>query len=535
MSLVSERFLLFAFVLVVAFYLIPQKWQWLCLLVASCFFYASAGLGNCIYIAITALSAYGAGWWMQSLDDRRKCYIKEHRDVLDKDTKKALKTKTTARKKWIMIACLVLNFGLLCVFKYAGFVLKQVNELVLLFGGAGINAVWELMIPLGISFYTFQTMGYVVDVYWEKCPAEKNFAKLLLFTSFFPQVTQGPISSYGQLAPQLCGQHTYSDKNITFGFQRMLWGYFKKMVLADSAALLVRQAFSSYETMPGNALIVGAFLYSLQIYADFSGYMDIICGLCEMLDIRLTENFLRPYFSKSVAEYWRRWHISLGDWFKSYIYYPVAVSRASKRLSKWGTKVFGAAFGKTLAASLALIVVWLTTGLWHGANWGYIVWGGINGLCIIISLWLEPVYEKMKARCHIRQSSFLWRAFITLRTFFLVTMIKVFPEVGGFTGGIGYWKHCFMNWDLHGFAAAFDFSTLSNRPTLSKTYLILIAGGALLLFIISLLQRKGSVRVQLTRLPRIVRLAIFVAMFFLIIFFGYPLSAETGGFLYAQF
>ena len=529
MSLVTEQFLLFLLVLITAYYLLPKHFQWVCLLVASCIFYLSAGIANGIYLVITALSAYGAARWMQAMAANSKAYLKANKETLDRDAKKAWKAKVTRRRKLVMAGCLVLNFGLLCVFKYAGFVLEQVNEIVLLFGGCGISTVWELIVPLGISFYTFQTMGYVVDVYWEKYEAQENFFKLLLFTSFFPQVTQGPISDYRQLSGQLFAEHPYSDRNITFGFQRMLWGYFKKMVIADFTAPLVQTVFADYAILPGNHVLLGAFLYSLQIYADFSGYMDIVCGLCEMLGIKLAENFERPYFSKSIAEYWRRWHITLGAWFKAYIYYPIAVSRLAKRLSKWGSKVFGATFGRTLAASFALVAVWLTTGLWHGANWAYIAWGGINGIFIIVSLWMEPLYEKAKQRLHIRESSFWWRAFITLRTFFLVTMIKVFPEVGTFGDGVGFWKHCFMNWNLSGFNGRMLY------PLEFPSQLLVVGGGAALLFVVSLIQRKGSVREQMTKLPKLVRLVIFVALFLIILYVGVPLSGENGGFLYAQF
>lgn len=529
MSLVSEQFLLFAAVLVAAFYLVPKRLQWICLLAASCVFYCTAGWENCIYILITALSAYGAALWMQRLGDRSRAYLKENRESMDKEARKAWKARTTRRRRWILAACLCLNFGLLCVFKYGGFVLGQVNELSLLLGGRGISTAWHLVVPLGISFYTFQTMGYVTDVYWEKCEAQRSFPKLLLFTSFFPQVTQGPISDYRQLAPQLFGEHAYWDHNMTYGFQRMLWGYFKKMVLADRAAPLVQAVFDNYAALPGNNVLLGAFLYSLQIYADFSGYMDIICGLCQMLDIRLAENFQRPYFSKSIAEYWRRWHITLGAWFKTYLYYPIAVSRLSKRLTKWGTRVFGPTFGKTLAASFALVVVWFTTGLWHGANWGYIVWGGINGLFIIVSLWLEPLCEKAKKKLHIQEQSFPWRAFVTLRTFFLVTLIKVFPEVGGFRNGVGFWRACFRNWNLSGVEgrALYPVETFEN--------LVILALGALAIFAVSLLQRRGSVRDRLARTPRLLRLALFVTLFFIIVYWGIPMSTQTGGFLYAQF
>lgn len=529
MSLVSEQFLLFAGLLVVVFYLTPKRFQWVCLLVASCVFYATAGIANCGYILFTALTAYTAARLMEFMAEQSRAWLKANRDTLSKDERKKIKAQVQRRRRWVLAGCLLLNFGFLAVFKYGGFVLRQVNELTLLLGGQGIDTVWHLIAPLGISFYTFQTMGYVVDVYWEKCPAQRNFPKLLLFTSFFPQVTQGPISDYRQLSEQLFAGHTYDDRNITLGFQRMLWGYFKKMVIADRAAPLVHTVFREYQSLPGNNVLLGAFLYSLQIYADFSGYMDIICGLCQMLDIRLAENFQRPYFSKSIAEYWRRWHITLGAWFKTYLYYPIAVSRPAKALSKWGSRVFGPRFGKTLAASFALVAVWFTTGLWHGANWGYIVWGGINGLFIIVSLWLEPVYGRAKEALHVNERSFFWRAFVTLRTFFLVTLIKVFPEVGGFRHGVGFWAACLHPWNLKGVGGH------ALYPVTTRGNLVILGLGALVIFAVSLIQRRGSVRAQLTRTPKLLRLAIFVALFFIIVYCGIPMSTETGGFLYAQF
>jgi D-alanyl-lipoteichoic acid acyltransferase DltB (MBOAT superfamily) len=308
----------------------------------------------------------------------------------------------------------------------------------------------------------------------------------------------------------------------------MLWGFFKKMVIADRAAPLVQTAFAEYASMNGNNVLLGAFLYSLQIYADFSGYMDIVCGLCQILGIELTENFERPYFSKSVAEYWRRWHMSLGAWFKTYVYYPVAVSRFAKKCTALGTNAFGRTFGKTVGASIALIVVWFATGFWHGASWAYITWGGVNGLAIILSLWMEPLFAKAKTACRINELGFAWRAFATLRTFFLVTLIKVFPEVGGFQAGLGYWKHCFTNWNL----------TLGKSllyPITSRNDLLILGIGAVLMFVTSLMQRKGSIREQISRWPAFVRYAIFVALFFAIVLLGIPTQNAGGGFLYAQF
>ncbi len=526
MSIVSEYFLLFSLALVIGYFLVPKKFRWVCLLVFSCIFYCFGGAANAVYILVTALSAYICTRVIDNIKGKTKAYISENKKILSKEERSAYKKKRNGLCKTAMVITLLLNIGILCVFKYSDFVLRQVSSVL---PGSGVPTSLGLIIPLGISFYTFQTVGYVVDVYWEKVTAEKNFAKLLLFVSFFPQITQGPISTYGDLAVQLYTPHSFSYRNFSFGAQRMLWGFFKKMVIADRAAPLVHTAFSEYSAMNGNNVLLGAFLYSLQIYADFSGYMDIVCGLCEILGIKLTENFDRPYFSKSIAEYWRRWHISLGAWFKTYIYYPVAMSGFAKKCSKLGKKTFGNTFGKTVAASVALVATWFATGLWHGASWAYIAWGGVNGLFIIFSLWMEPVYAKAKTALRINESCFAWRAFATLRTFFLVTLIKVFPEVGGFTHGVGFWKHCFVNWDISRDIKAMIY------PILTYTDLVILLAGSLLIFVTSLMQRRMGVRERMVRWPAFVKYIIFAVMFFAVVYYGIPAQNGGGGFLYAQF
>ena len=525
MSLISEAFVLFSLVLLVLYFLVPGKYQWCVLLAFSCFFYLYAGARYSVFILITAVSAYACSLAVAKIQNKRATYLKENKASLTKEERAAYKQRKNKQCRTVMVLTLLLNVGILCVFKYSDFILQQLNAVI---PNAPLPDSLHLIIPLGISFYTFQTVGYVLDVYWEKIEPQRNFAKLLLFVSFFPQVTQGPISAYSDLAPQLYEPHTFQYRNFSLGIQRMIWGFFKKMVIADVAAPLVRTAFDSFQTMNGNQVLLSAFLYSLQIYADFSGYMDIVCGLCQILGIHLTENFERPYFSKSVAEYWRRWHISLGTWFKTYIYYPVAFSGFSKKCSNLGIRFLGKTVGKTISASIALIVVWFCTGLWHGASWAYIAWGGLNGLAIILSMWLEPVFKRMKTACRINEKSWGWRAFATLRTFFLVTMIKVFPEVGGFRAGAGFWKHCFINWDL-----SLDMTLF--YPIATRTQLVLLAVGAVLMFVTSLMQRKESVRQQIARWPVVLRYGIFVLLFFAIILYGVPAQNTGGGFIYAQF
>ncbi len=527
MSLVSEYFLLFSAALVLCYFIVPKKLQWVCLLIFSGVFYCFGGLSNVIYILITAVSAYICGLVISRIQQGTKAYISANKSVLSKEERGLYKKKRNNLCKAAMVLTLLLNIGILCVFKYSDFVLRQVCAVL---PSAGVPSSLGLIIPLGISFYTFQTIGYVVDVYWEKAEAQKNFAKLLLFVSFFPQVTQGPISDYNQLSSQLFTPHSFVYKNFSYGIQRMMWGFFKKMVIADRAAPMVHTAFSEYTAMNGNNVLLGAFLYSLQIYADFSGYMDIVCGLCEILDIKLAENFDRPYFSKSIAEYWRRWHITLGAWFKTYIYYPIAVSNFAKKCAKSGKKTFGKTFGKTVAASIALVAVWLTTGLWHGASWAYIAWGGLNGLFIIFSLWMEPVYAKMKTALHVKEDCFAWRTFVTLRTFFLVTLIKVFPEVGGFSDGAGFWKHCFINWKL----TPLDLKALI-YPITTNADLVILVLGAVLMFTVSLMQRKQGVRDRMVAWPSFTKYIIFAVMFFAIVYYGIPTQNMGGGFMYAQF
>ena len=529
MSLTSIWFLVFAATLLIVYYAVPGKYRWMVLLAASMVFYCWAGLKHAVYILITAASTYLAALWMHKLSQQQKQYLKEHKAELSREERSALKKQCKRRRRTLMVLTLVLNFGILCVFKYAHFALAQFNALAALFGGKGIEDTLNLIIPLGISFYTFQTMGYLIDIYWEKYAPEENFFRVLLFVSFFPQITQGPISDFSQLQNELFTPHAFSYDNYSRGFQRMLVGFFKKLVLANLLAPYVQDVFQNYAQYAGITVAIGAVCYSIQIYADFSGYMDIVCGLCEMLGIRLTENFERPYFSKSVAEYWRRWHISLGAWFKTYLYYPIAVAKWNQKLGKSAQKRLGKVFGQTVPASIALVAVWLTTGLWHGASWAYIAWGGVNGLFIIASLWLEPVFDKTKRSLRIREDVWLWRAFQTLRTFALVTLIKVLPEVGSLSDGLGLWKQIFTNFTIPA-------SLRELLPFVTdKTELIVVALATLALFIGSLLQRKNPVRDYFAKIPTPVRIILLAALTIIIVYFGGPASGNAGGFMYAQF
>ena len=534
MSITSFPFFFFVCAVLLVYFLVPGRFQWIVLLAASCAFYLSFGAKYILYVLFTATSVYFAARGIQRIADEQRAFLKGEGRTLEREEKNAYKARNQKRKKRLMLCALLANLLVLGVFKYADFLLDQLNALLGIFGAGLIRDRLNLIAPLGISFYTFQMIGYLLDVYWGNAEAEKNWAKTLLFCSFFPQMTQGPISEFGQLSEQLFAEHAFSYRSYSWGMQRLVWGFFKKMVIADALAPLVKDVFANYPHYTGLTTLIGAFLYSVQIYADFSGYMDIMCGLCEVMGIRLTDNFDRPYFSKSVAEYWRRWHMSLGSWFKRFIYYPIGISKWSRSLGKACREKLGRKFGDMLPASIALVVVWLATGLWHGASWAYIVWGLVNGLFIILGLWLDPVYAACRRALRIDESSRLWQAFQTLRTFVLVTFIKVLPEVGTLSDGWGLWKRIFTDHELpRTLRRLLPFLDWSSLFTLSHFAMAML--GTACLFCFSLIERRRPVRSITEKWPMPLRAAALGALFFLIFTFGIQNSWEGGGFLYAQF
>ena len=527
MDILSVSFLLFLIGLLVIYYLVPKRWQWIVLLVASLGFYALGGVLSLLWPCLTAVTIWAAARAIGRDAAAQKDWLKAHKADCTKEEKDRYKAKAKARRRRILVLALVFNFGILCAFKYVHFLLAQLNTAAGWFGCAIEDRV-SWVVPLGISFYTFQATGYLLDVYWGRVEAERSVWRVLLFTSFFPQITQGPISTYADLGRELFAEHTFSYHEAVWGAERLIWGFFKKMVVANTLSGMVGRVFADFSGYTGPAALLGALCYSAQIYADFSGYMDIMCGLCQMLGIRLTENFERPYFSKSVAEYWRRWHISLGAWFKNYLYYPIAVSRWNQKLGKTAKKRLGKAFGNYLPATLALVLVWLTTGLWHGASWAYIAWGGVNGLFIIFSMWMEGPYDRLKQALHIREQSRAWRLFQVVRTFLLVTLIKVLPEVGTLADGFGLIGRIFT-----GGLSRDPYRLIPFVQKLSELWTVLFGVGLMLL--VSLVQRKEPFRDYLARrVPYGVRIMIFAALFFLILYLGVPASGG-GGFLYAQF
>ena len=311
MSFTTLQFFLFAAAGVIVYYVIPKKVRWVWLLILSYLYYFSFSVKTSVFLMFTTLVTYIGGISLETVNEQSKRYLEENKGILDRQAKKAYKEKTKKNKRRIVVLMLLLAFGLLGAVKYLNFVIENIDALVLAIGHGQYIEPVNIILPLGISFYTFQSISYIIDIYQGKYKAERNVFKYALFVSFFPQLLQGPIGRFDRLAHQLYEGHSFSVISIQYGLQRILWGLFKKMVLADRVSGFVNTVFNNYASYGGWYNLVAVLLYCVQLYADFSGGIDIVIGTAEMFGIKMDENFRQPFFSKSIGEFWRRWHITL--------------------------------------------------------------------------------------------------------------------------------------------------------------------------------------------------------------------------------
>lgn len=510
MLFTSYAFLGFVLVLLVLYYAVPKKLQKVVLLCGNVFFYFASGWTNLIYLLVTILSTYVAGLLCGKNSSAQKAYLKSHKEDLDREAKKAFKAKEKNKRKLIIGAAIVLNVALLTVVK--------------------LPAQFGLVMPMGISFYTLMSLGYLLDIYWEKQVPEKNLFRYALFVSYFPQLVQGPISRFSDLSETLFKEQSLDWKNIYFGFYRVLWGFFKKLVIADRLATAISTISGDFETYNGSYIFLEMFLYTIQLYADFSGGIDITIGVSEMLGIHVTENFIRPYFSKSLKEYWRRWHITMSTWFRDYLFYPISITKTMQNFSKFLRKNFGDRIGKRLPVYVASFIVWFVTGIWHGTTSNFIVWGIVNYVILMISEELEPMYEKFHEKV-IPADHKAWRVVMVLRTFTMLCFLKLFD--------------CYVSAGqvFKAYASAFTFRHFGEMVSGGWLNLglsgldYLIAGlGSLTIFIVSLVQRKESVRVQLSRKPFALQAFVCGSLFVATLIFGaYGMGYDASQFIYNRF
>ncbi|MFZ7134231.1 MAG: MBOAT family O-acyltransferase [Eubacteriales bacterium] len=530
MLFTSYTFIIFTVLLFILYYLIPRKYQWMLLLGASYLFYFYAGAKYIIYILSTTISTYIISQKIGFLHQIQSAYLVKHKGMLSREERKTYKASIKLRQwKWLLF-CLLLNFGILAVLKYTNFAIANINVIAQTIGDGKQFSFLNLALPMGISFYTFQTMGYIIDVYRGKYPPEKNVFKLALFVSFFPQLVQGPISRFDDLSQTLFQEHTYNERRISFGIQRIIWGYFKKLVIADRILVAVNTIIHNPETYQGAFVLVGMLFYALELYADFTGGIDITIGIAEVLGIKVKENFNRPYFSKSITEYWRRWHISLGTWFKEYMFYPISVWKPMLNLSKFSRRNFGDAIGKRIPVYIATIIVWFTTGIWHGGSWNFIVWGLMNCFFILLSQELHPLYAWFHNTFHVN-NTFAFRLFQVIRTVLLMSAIRLFDCYRDVSTTFRMFGTMFTDFN---FIELFNGSLMELGLNVSD-YLVLLLGFFLLLSV-SLMQRGGSIRCKIAEQPIAVGYIVNYALIILIIVLGaYGVGYDASQFIYNQF
>lgn len=413
MTFISGFFLIFVAIIVIYYYSVKPERQWIVVLVGSLLFCLVGGWQVLVYPILVAAIVYCAGRMIEATD----------------------KSNKKKRKRMVAVSAITLVVVLSLI------KLSQFFEI----------APESFIFPVGISYYTFSSISYVADIYWRKDTSEKNFLKLLCFLIYFPKILQGPISRHRNLAPQMFKGQAFSYKNITFGAQLMLWGFFKKIVLADRLVSVVDTVFGNPDKYGGSILFMTAMLSAVQLYADFSGCMDIAGGISQMLGLELEKNFDHPFFSKSVPEYWRRWHMTLGSWFKDYVYMPIAVSPHTIKFTNWVRNHISKSAGRALSTIIPVFITWMLTGLWHGTGMNYIVWGLYWSTLIILSTLLSKKFEALNKALNIKTESWSWKLFQMARTFFIlcITRIIVLPNDISVTGNIlGRLFIDFRPWEL---------------------------------------------------------------------------------------
>ncbi len=527
MSIVSLDFAAFVAVSLLLYYIFPKKARW-CVLTAvslAFFVYSSAETNPIylLYIVYTSLVAYLVGLAINKKNILQKETLS---GIADREEKKAIKEKFTKQKKRLLALGAVLTLLQLVVVKYTGFIAENISALNIASGGKGFDAI-NIIAPLGCSYYTFAVVGYIADVYRGKAEAQKNPLKFLLFTCYFPQIIQGPIPRYGELGPQLYSGNKFQFENLRNGLWRVLWGVFKKLTIAEVIGVFVGNIYGDYANHSGTILLIATCLFSIQIYADFSGYVDIVAGVSQMFGITLGENFRQPYFSKTVPEFWRRWHISLSSWFREYVFYALSSSKGMLKLNKSTRAKLGNEAGRIVSVIIPVLSVWLLTGLWHGASWNYILWGLFHGILIMFSIIFDPYNQKLSKALHIKTDCFSWNFFQIIRTFLLCTFSRIFFRAANVGDAFGIFKKIFT--DIAIPLDIYDYGITRNG------FKVLAVAMVILLIVSLIRERVGSVREWFSKQNLWFRWATVWLLIVFVLMYGVYGPNATTSFIYEQF
>ena len=475
----SLSFALFFPVVTLLYFALPQRFRWVHLLAASCFFYMFFVPLYILILVFTIVIDYCAGILIERNQGRR-------------------------RKFWLVLS-LCANIGVLAVFKYYNFGVENIQALLNAIGWTVSLPLLNLLLPIGLSFHTFQAMSYTIEVYRGAQPAERHFGRYALYVLFYPQLVAGPIERPQNLLHQFREVHVFDYNRVTGGLKLMAWGLFKKAVIADRAALVVDPVFANPSNFSGPELTAATVLYAYQIYCDFSGYSDIAIGAAQVMGFKLMTNFRQPYFARNIAEFWQRWHISLSTWFRDYLYIPLGGNRVSSW--RWQRN---------------LLIVFLVSGLWHGANWTFIIWGALHGGYLIGSLWTRDWRARFVAAIGLNHQSWLHRGLQTLLTFALVCVAWIFFRASSVPTALYMIRHLVDDWP------AFSFAKLG----MEWKDAVILLGAIGLLEAVQLLQQSSKWWERFTAQPLYLRWAGYYALSYLIMTYG-RFGAQQ--FIYFQF
>ena len=511
MGITSFYFLCFFTVILLLYYIISPKLQWCLLLACSLGYYLLSGNGMLILYPVASVTACYTGIRLLT----------------------AVPAEDAKRRKAVLVLTILANIGILIVLKYVNFGIYTIDGIAKLFGSSEtlIQSV-NFLVPLGVSFYTFSLLGYVIDVYYGIAAPQGNYLKLMLYGIYFPVIISGPILKYREHGEQFFVPHRFDYRQVTRGLQRMLWGFFKKLVIAERLGMLVDTVYGGYMEYPGAYIWFATVCYAFQLYTDFSGCMDIVLGMSESLGILLPENFQTPFFARSVAEYWRRWHITLGVWMKEYVFYPVLRSPFFTGLNKSWRERFGKKKGKQYATFAAMFVLWLTVGIWHGGDWKFVIGSGLlHWFYIVTEELLAPACARFMAKFRIDPQGRTVNALRVLRTFFLVCIGDLFFRAASVGDAFAMLGRAVSVWN-----PAILWNGALSGLGLEWVELAIVLMALMLLCAVSLLQQTGSVRDRIGGMALPVRWILWYALLFGVILLGcYGPGYSAGEFIYQGF
>ena len=492
----SIDFMIFFPIVLAVYFVIPRKARTYWLLVASYYFYMNWNPVYAVLIFGSTVVTYLSAIILSALSEQRG-----------------------SEKKLIMIVCIVLNLGVLGLFKYGNFIIDSINAVTSAAGIVLIKHRFDLLLPVGISFYTFQALGYIIDVYRGDVEVEKNFPKYALFVSFFPQLVAGPIERSKNLLSQMRNIENinlWNARRITSGAILMVWGLFMKMVIADRCSILVDACFDNYRMLGSVELIFTICLFGIQIYCDFASYSMIAIGTARILGFNLMENFAAPYFAKSIKEYWKRWHISLSSWFRDYLYIPLGGNRKGE-IKKY----------------INVLIVFLVSGLWHGASWTFVLWGLLHGMYQVIGEVSKPLSERVITAFKVNTDCFSWRLFQTVRTYLLCMFAFILFRADTISQALDYIKRIFTKqsaWVL--------FNDGLYTLGLDRMEMNILVVAVVVLFIVDYLRYKNGTMIDECLLSQNILFEWLVMISFIVgifIFGEYGAAFDAKQFIYFQF